>query len=156
MEVTLGAMRDSWPISAIRRYLERYANSKYWVDFEYFAFYRMEVVDVYYVGGFGVMGWVAAQDYDRGEARSAGGHRARHHSAHEHGHADALVLLARKICGRRVPGSGDYGGGPPRVSRAGENGGRRAWGAHRISTGSAQPHGRQRGAAGNGGEGAGG
>src|SRR5205807_7846749 len=44
-------------------YLARYANSKYWVDFEDFSFYRMEVVDVYYVGGFGVMGWVSAGDY---------------------------------------------------------------------------------------------
>ena len=44
-------------------YLERYANSKYWVDFEDFSFYRMNVVDVYYVGGFGVMGWVAASEY---------------------------------------------------------------------------------------------
>jgi len=26
------------------------------VDFEDFSFYRMDVVDVYYVGGFGVMG----------------------------------------------------------------------------------------------------
>ena len=39
------------------------ANSKYWVDFEDFSFYRMDVVDVYYVGGFGVMGWVAASAY---------------------------------------------------------------------------------------------
>ena len=45
-------------------YLERYANSKYWVDFEDFGFYRMNVVDVYYVGGFGVMGWVPASEYD--------------------------------------------------------------------------------------------
>ena len=44
-------------------YLARHANSKYWVDFEDFSFYRLEVVDVYYVGGFGVMGWVAASDY---------------------------------------------------------------------------------------------
>jgi hypothetical protein len=40
-------------------YLARYANSKYWVDFDDFSFYRMQVVDVYYVGGFGVMGWLA-------------------------------------------------------------------------------------------------
>src|SRR3984893_17603430 len=46
-------------------YLARYANSRYWVDFEDFSFYRMVVVDVYYVGGFGVMGWVAASEYDR-------------------------------------------------------------------------------------------
>src|SRR5579872_4149681 len=44
-------------------YLEHYESSKYWVDFEDFSFYRMNVIDVYYVGGFGVMGWVAAPDY---------------------------------------------------------------------------------------------
>ena len=43
-------------VEARKLYLERHANSKYWVDFEDFAFYRMDIVDVYYVGGFGVMG----------------------------------------------------------------------------------------------------
>src|SRR5712671_7002781 len=46
-------------------YLARYANSKYWVDFEDFSFYRMELVDIYYVGGFGVMGWVSSSEYDQ-------------------------------------------------------------------------------------------
>src|SRR5579871_3291921 len=49
--------------SARAIYLERHPNSKYWVDFDDFSFYRMDVIDVYYVGGFGVMGWVAAADY---------------------------------------------------------------------------------------------
>jgi hypothetical protein len=48
-------------------YLQRHANSKYWVDFEDFCFYCMDVLDVYYVGGFGVMGWVAASEYDRSQ-----------------------------------------------------------------------------------------
>src|SRR3984893_5686674 len=52
-------------------YLERQPNSKYWVDFEDFSFYRMDVVDTYYVGGFGVMSWVAASEY--GSLRGAGG-----------------------------------------------------------------------------------
>src|SRR5271166_5157439 len=43
-------------------YLSGYPDSKYWVDFEDFFFYRLDVIDVYYVGGFGVMGWVAASD----------------------------------------------------------------------------------------------
>jgi len=41
---------------ARKLYLERHSNSKYWVDFEDFFLYRMDVVAVYYVGGFGVMG----------------------------------------------------------------------------------------------------
>src|ERR1700693_2398322 len=32
-------------------YLGRHANSRYWVDFEDFSFYRMDVVDIYFVGG---------------------------------------------------------------------------------------------------------
>jgi len=80
-------------------YLARYENSKYWVDFEDFSFYRMEVVDLYYVGGFGVMGWVEAADYLSARpdplADTAPG-------ILEHmnvDHRDALVLLARKFAG---------------------------------------------------------
>jgi heme iron utilization protein len=80
---------------ALSLYLERYANSKYWVDFEDFSFYRMEVIDVYYVGGFGVMGWVQAPDYAQARpdplADSATG-IIDHMNAD---HKDALVLLAR-------------------------------------------------------------
>jgi putative heme iron utilization protein len=80
-------------------YLARYANSKYWVDFEDFSFYRMEIVDVYYVGGFGVMGWVSAADYSSARpdplADSASG-IIQHMNAD---HADALILLARTFAG---------------------------------------------------------
>jgi len=31
---------------ARRLYLARYANSQYWVDFDDFSFYRMDVLDV--------------------------------------------------------------------------------------------------------------
>jgi heme iron utilization protein len=41
---------------ARRLYLARHDNRWYWMDFEDFSFYRLDVVDVYYVGGFGVMG----------------------------------------------------------------------------------------------------
>ena len=54
---------ESEVAEARKLYLARHANSKYWVDFEDFSFYRMDVVDVYYVGGFGVMGWVSASEY---------------------------------------------------------------------------------------------
>jgi nicotinamide mononucleotide (NMN) deamidase PncC len=37
---------------ARKLYLARYENSKYWIDFEDFSFYRMDVIDAYYVGGF--------------------------------------------------------------------------------------------------------
>jgi len=80
-------------------YLERYANAKYWVDFEDFSFYRMDVMDVYYVGGFGVMGWVQVSDYDRAQAdplSDAAAGIIEHMNAD---HADTLVLLARSLAG---------------------------------------------------------
>ena len=80
-------------------YLERYANSKYWVNFEDFSFYRMDVLDVYYVGGFGVMGWVSAPDYGLAQpdplADAAAG-IIEHMNAD---HKDALDLLARVFAG---------------------------------------------------------
>jgi heme iron utilization protein len=80
-------------------YLQRYANSKYWVDFEDFSFYRMDVIDIYYVGGFGVMGWVQAADYAQATpdplADSADA-IIQHMNAD---HKDALVLLARAFAG---------------------------------------------------------
>jgi putative heme iron utilization protein len=80
-------------------YLARYANSQYWVDFEDFSFYCMNVVDVYYVGGFGVMGWVSASDYGRSRPDPLADSMPeiiRHMNAD---HKDALVLLARKFAG---------------------------------------------------------
>src|ERR1022692_4370165 len=76
-------------------YLERYTNSKYWVDFEDFSFYRMDVVDVYYVGGFGVMGWVSASDYDRSQPDPLADSMAEIIQHMNADHKDALVLLAR-------------------------------------------------------------
>src|SRR5438445_5193166 len=84
---------------ARKLYLQRYDNSKYWVDFEDFSFYRMDVLDVYYVGGFGVMGWVSASEYDRSKpdplADVASG--IIQHMNTDHG--DALIVLARVLTG---------------------------------------------------------
>ena len=80
-------------------YLERHANSKYWVDFEDFSFYRMDVVDVYYVGGFGVMGWVSASDYERNQPDPLADSMAEIIQHMNADHRDALVLLAREFGG---------------------------------------------------------
>ena len=87
-------------VAGIRqRYLERYPNSKNWVDYEDFSFYRMNVIDVYYVGGFGVMGWVSASDYREGHPdplADVASDIIKHMNAD---HADSLKLLARKFAG---------------------------------------------------------
>jgi hypothetical protein len=87
-------------VSAARTlYLARYTNSKHWVDFDDFSFYRMDVVDVYYVGGFGVMGWISASEYYGGQPdplADTATEIMRHMNAD---HGDALVLLARVFAG---------------------------------------------------------
>jgi putative heme iron utilization protein len=80
---------------ARKLYLERHANSKYWVDFEDFSFYRMDVIDVYYVGGFGVMGWVSASDYQRSQPDPLADSTSEIIQHMNADHKDALVLLAR-------------------------------------------------------------
>jgi heme iron utilization protein len=84
---------------ARKLYLAHYANSQYWVDFEDFSFYRMHVVDVYYVGGFGVMGWVSDSDYEHAQSDPLAG-TAGEIIQHMNGdHKDALILLARAFAG---------------------------------------------------------
>jgi putative heme iron utilization protein len=78
-------------------YLARYASSKYWVDFEDFSFYRMSVVDIYYVGGFGVMGWVSASEYGRSQPDPLADSMAEIIQHMNTDHKDTLVLLARKF-----------------------------------------------------------
>ena len=86
---------DTEVAEARKLYLARHANSKYWVDFEDFSFYRMNLVDLYYVGGFGVMGWVSASEYDRSQPDPLADSMAEiiHHMNTDH--KDALVLLAQ-------------------------------------------------------------
>ena len=83
--------------AAVREaYLAAHEASRYWVDFADFGFFRLAVADVYYVGGFGVMGWVEAGDYARAVrdplADAAPGILS-HMNAD---HVGAMILLARK------------------------------------------------------------
>jgi len=91
------AVPDSQVAEARQLYLARYANSKYWVDFEDFLFYRMDVVDIYYVGGFGVMGWVAATEYDLARPDPLADVAADIIGHMNADHGEALILLARAL-----------------------------------------------------------
>ncbi len=84
--------------SSVREsYLSRYKNARYWGDFDDFSFYLMDIKDIYFVGGFGAMGWVTTQEYYNAEvdplADSASG--IIQHMNQDH--LDALVLLAKKF-----------------------------------------------------------
>ncbi len=80
-------------------YLARHEQSRYWVDFADFGFFRLEPVELYYVGGFGVMGWVDAGEYAVAMpdplAVAAPGIMS-HMNAD---HVDSMILLARKHAG---------------------------------------------------------
>jgi putative heme iron utilization protein len=86
-------------VSVREFYLARHENSRSWVDFEDFSFYRLRPLEIYYVGGFGVMGWVSADDYRLAEpdplAEAAPGIIA-HMNAD---HVPAMILLARTHAG---------------------------------------------------------
>jgi hypothetical protein len=69
------------------------------VEFSDFSFLRLQPVDLYYVGGFGVMGWVDVREYEHAApdplANAATGILA-HMNAD---HVDSMILLARSHAG---------------------------------------------------------
>jgi hypothetical protein len=80
-------------------YLSRYENAKYWQEYSDFAYYRLQVSAVYFIGGFGVMGWISAEDYRSASPdplASAAPGIIRHMN---NDHADALRLIARRFAG---------------------------------------------------------
>lgn len=76
-------------------YLARYENSRSWVDFQDFNFYHLQPLDIYYVGGFGVMGWVDAGDYTsaRVDPLAEAAPRILEHMNADH--VPAMILLAK-------------------------------------------------------------
>jgi hypothetical protein len=90
---------ESEVASARKFYLTTHENSRSWFDFADFGLFRLEPIDIYYVGGFGVMGWVAARDYEEASpdplAAAAPG-ILEHMNAD---HADAMILIARSYAG---------------------------------------------------------
>lgn len=83
-------------LSAARElYLRQHENARYWADFNDFYICRMNVTDVYYIGGFGVMGWIAAEEYavaGTDPLADAAAGILRHMNED---HAEALLLVAR-------------------------------------------------------------
>ncbi|WP_125488016.1 HugZ family protein [Edaphobacter aggregans] len=86
-------------VDAREKYLARHENSRYWVDFADFSFFRLQPIDVYYIGGFGVMGWVEARDYEQAAPDPLAG-AAPGILAHMNAdHVDSMILLARSHAG---------------------------------------------------------
>ncbi len=80
-------------------YLRRHADARQWVGFGDFAFYRLQVEELYYVAGFGAMGWVGAAEYGHAAPdplADAAADILQHMNAD---HAEALVLYCRAFGG---------------------------------------------------------
>ncbi len=76
-------------------YLARHPRASYWVDFDDFSFWRLDVKDVYFVGGFAAMDWVTADAYRAAspDPLADAGPGILEHMNRDH--ADALVAYAR-------------------------------------------------------------
>lgn len=87
-------------VPAVREtYLAAHAEARYYVDFKDFAFWRLQPLDVYFVGGFAVMGWIDARDYAAATpdplAEASGDILAHMNADHE----AALLAIARHVKG---------------------------------------------------------
>ncbi|MBI2561023.1 MAG: DUF2470 domain-containing protein [candidate division NC10 bacterium] len=80
-------------------YLARHEKAGYWVGFEDFAFWRLEVADVYFVGGFAAMDWVTAEDYLAARPDPLADAAAGIVEHMNSDHADARVAYARHFAG---------------------------------------------------------
>jgi putative heme iron utilization protein len=93
----LGTAAEAPAEEARDLYLSRHENAKYWQAYTDFAYHRLEVSSVYFIGGFGVMGWVPAEEYTSARPDPLAGTAQeiiRHMNAD---HADALLLIARRF-----------------------------------------------------------
>ena len=95
----LGDVKES-PAGEVKElYLSRHENAKFWQDYTDFAYFRLQVSAVYFIGGFGVMGWISAADYGIASpdplAQAAPGII----SHMNQDHADALRLIVRHYAG---------------------------------------------------------
>jgi heme iron utilization protein len=80
-------------------YLARHERAGYWVDFDDFAFWRLDVIDVYFVGGFAAMDWVTAAAYAAARPDPLVDVAAGIVEHMNHDHADALIIYARHYAG---------------------------------------------------------
>ena len=80
-------------------YLARHPNAAYWVDFEDFAFHRLEIADLYFVGGFAAMDWVDAAAYRAARVDPLADVATGILEHMNRDHPDALVVYARVLGG---------------------------------------------------------
>lgn len=84
---------------ARERYLARHPRAAAWVDYGDFAFWRIEPIDVYWVGGFAAMDWIDAGAYAAASPDPLADVAPDIVEHMNRDHADALALFARVLAG---------------------------------------------------------
>ena len=95
----LGAVTEV-PAAEVRdRYLSRAESAKYRQNYTDFAYYRLGVSGIYFIGGFGVMGWISAEEYGSAppDPLTEVAPGIIQHMNTDHG--EALLLIARQFAG---------------------------------------------------------
>ena len=86
------------PAAALReRFLAVHPRASYYVDFKDFAFYRLEVTALRYIGGFGRMSWVTVEDYRAAAPDPLTAASAGILSHMNEDHTEALLAYARAL-----------------------------------------------------------
>jgi len=83
-------------------YLARHDKARFWVDFEDFAFWRLDLTDVYFVGGFAAMDWVSAEAYGAAAPDPLAEVAPSIIDHMNQDHADTLPLYARAFAGEQA------------------------------------------------------
>lgn len=87
--------------AAVRdRYLEANPTAAYYLDFGDFAFYRLDVRTIRYVGGYGRMSWVEAAAYAEAEPDPLAGAAPEIIEHMNTDHGEAQLLFCRHLAGR--------------------------------------------------------
>jgi putative heme iron utilization protein len=86
--------------AAVREtFLAQQPSSSYYVDFKDFAFFRLEPASLRYVGGFGRMSWVTADDYRVAEPDPLAAASKGVLTHMNEDHTDAVLAYATKLAG---------------------------------------------------------
>ena len=81
--------------SARAAFLAAHPNASYYADFRDFAFWKLHVESVRYIGGYGRMSWVTKADWEMAQPDPLGPSAAGTIAHMNADHADALVLYCR-------------------------------------------------------------
>ena len=81
--------------SARKAFLAAHPNAAYYADFKDFAFWRLRVESIRYIGGYGRMSWVEATDWHAAEPDPLAGSSAAIIAHMNDDHAEAMVMYCK-------------------------------------------------------------